>query len=99
MARNLTIELRLQPPAGAEPPVGLEPKKTSSFALPTTESGDAKAFYAALSSAINNAKEATGAELTQWRDAVAVIESGKESKKPKDDEDEDEDEEVDGSDE
>ncbi|KAH7101527.1 hypothetical protein BKA62DRAFT_671927 [Auriculariales sp. MPI-PUGE-AT-0066] len=87
--RTGLIEFNLRPPLGVEAPSGLSPRKTHEFALDASAVGDSKSFYAALSGAIQAAKEKTGAELTQWRDAAASAEGSKEPRKAKDEDDED----------
>ncbi|TFK21533.1 hypothetical protein FA15DRAFT_672468 [Coprinopsis marcescibilis] len=92
---SITINYQLNPPSDTDKS-GLETSRTHTFAIPGAESvnesnpSEWKAYYAALQTAIADARNTVGDELTAWRDRVGKSELGKEPKGKDADDDVDE---------
>jgi len=96
MARAITVEYTLNPPAASSGQnYDLPVSKKHSFEL--GESQNAAGHYKLLRESIARARDEVGEELTAWRDAVGKAELSKETKKATKN-DEDEDDEEDGDD-
>ena len=95
MSHNLTITYELNPPAHT-PSEGLARSRTLSFPVTNSTTGAPYGkYYDTLRTAIAQAKDAVGDDLTLWRDAVGNREQSKEPLKSKaaDEEEEEEEEE------
>ncbi|KAF5332672.1 hypothetical protein D9611_005302 [Ephemerocybe angulata] len=84
----LTISYALSPPPGVDTS-GLEASKTYTFAV---SKGEGQNYYDGLRTAIAQAKDAFGEDLTLWKDRVGKAEEVREPK-AKDEEEGDEEEE------
>ncbi len=97
MSRNVTITYELNLPKEVEAD-GLARNRTLSLPLPQAagERSGNKQYYDSLRTAILQAKDEIGEELTTWRDAVGNIEQAKEPKVARAEEDEEDGEEAEG---
>jgi hypothetical protein len=91
----ITISYELKPPAGTEAR-DLTASKTQQFLVNTSPSEGQAKFYKSLQTAVEDARNQLGDELTAWRDAVGKGELSKETPKTlKYDADEDEEDDED----
>ncbi|KAH8836071.1 hypothetical protein DL96DRAFT_1576587 [Flagelloscypha sp. PMI_526] len=84
-SKSITISYKLQPPSSLTPyPEHLDASKTHTFPVITSSESDKtqkSTYYASLKTAILEAKDEIGKEMTEWRDAVGKGELSKENKK------------------
>jgi hypothetical protein len=80
--KSITITYALNSPVDTRKETNLNPTKSQTFQFESDNN-----YYSGLRRAIATAKEETGKELTEWRDAVGDLEKGKDEKKPSENED------------
>lgn len=86
---KFTVEYSIDPPDSLHTADSLKKESTIEVDI----SSDSPSYYENLRSAVADAKQQVGAELTLWRDAVGNLENAKEAKEAsKADFDEDEEE-------
>ena len=97
MSRNIAITYDLNPPQGVNVD-GIARSRTLSLPVSQAAEGENanKRYYDGLRTAIAQAKDSVGEELTAWRDAVGTLEQAKEPKisMTEEDEEDEEDEEA-----
>jgi len=93
MSSSIKITYTLNPPTTVESTGELPKQKSHEFTVTSSSSGGTAAYYTAMRSALNKARNDVGDELTAWRDRVGKEELNKELKKSGGDEDEEEEEE------
>lgn len=88
MSRSITVTYELNPPPQTTFD-GLSRNRILTFPAPNIASGKGEnsKYYDNLRTAVAQAKDAVGEDLTAWRDAVGNLEQAKEPKKSKDSED------------
>ncbi|KAJ3500046.1 hypothetical protein NLJ89_g9965 [Agrocybe chaxingu] len=91
---SIKITYALNPPADLPSPAPSDlPRQKSHEYKVDAPQDDKKAFYAALRTSLEAARNEVGDELTKWRDVVGKAELRKEPKKVMDEEGEEEEEE------
>lgn len=91
MSRNITVTYDLNPPQGVSMD-SIARNRTLSLPVSQVANGERanKRYYDGLRTAIAQAKDTVGEELTAWRDAVGNLEQTKEPKVSKTEDEEDE---------
>jgi hypothetical protein len=87
MSSSVKITYTLNPPTTVESTSELPKQKSHEFTV-TPSSGGTAAYYAAMRSSLNKARNEVGNEMTAWRDRVGKAELNKEPKKGGGDEEE-----------
>lgn len=93
MSKNIQVTFELKPPRSADSSEAIPTHQTYAFPLAATSENTLRSseFYESLRSAISNAKERTGEDLTKYRDLAGDAEKAKGSAiKPASDDEEEE---------
>jgi hypothetical protein len=93
MSSSIKITYTLNPPTAIESSRELPKQKSHEFTVSHSSNEGTTAYYTALRSSLDKARNEVGDELTAWRDKVGKAELNKELKKGGNDEEEDEEQE------
>jgi len=92
MSSSIKITYTLNPPTTVESTSELPKQKSHEFTVTPSSNGGTAAYYEAMRSALDKARNEVGDELTACRDQVGKAELNKEPKKGGGDDDEEEEE-------